>query len=166
MKEIHTYYLELQSRSELKAKTESNGLVVKECKIKQFEINKFYYQFVGKNWQWTDRNPWTDQQWIDYAHDEKLSTFIGYVDGSPAGYFELQQQEDNNVELILFGLAQNFIGKGYGGYFLSCALDNAWRLNNTQRVWLHTCSFDHDHALDNYKARGMTLYKTETEKIT
>jgi len=33
---------------------------------------------------------------------------------------------------------------------------------NTKRVWLHTCSLDHKNALNNYIARGMKIFKTET----
>jgi hypothetical protein len=30
-------------------------------------------------------------------------------------------------------------------------------------VWVHTCTLDHPAALGNYQARGMVVYKTETE---
>ena len=33
---------------------------------------------------------------------------------------------------------------------------------NIKRVWLHTCSLDHKNALNNYIARGMKIFKTET----
>ena len=33
------------------------------------------------------------------------------------------------------------------------------------RVWVHTCSLDHKNALDNYIARGMTIFKTETIRV-
>jgi hypothetical protein len=30
------------------------------------------------------------------------------------------------------------------------------------RVWLHTCTKDHPHALSNYQARGFQVFRTET----
>ena len=33
------------------------------------------------------------------------------------------------------------------------------------RLWLHTCSLDHKNALNNYKSRGMKVFKEETLKI-
>ena len=33
---------------------------------------------------------------------------------------------------------------------------------NIEKVWLHTCSFDHKNALKNYISRGMKIYKTES----
>jgi hypothetical protein len=40
-------------------------------------------------------------------------------------------------------------------------VEEAWKLGQN-RVWVHTCTLDHDAALANYKARGMVVYKTET----
>ena len=36
---------------------------------------------------------------------------------------------------------------------------------NINRVWVHTCSLDHKYALNNYIARGMKIFKTETIRI-
>lgn len=33
----------------------------------------------------------------------------------------------------------------------------------TERVWVHTCTLDGPHALANYRARGLTVYRTEDE---
>ena len=64
---------------------------------------------------------------------------------------------------MYFGLGVRFIGKGMGGYLLSQANEKAWLLENTQRVWVHTCSLDHPSALKNYQARGFSIFKTEIE---
>ena len=55
MNEVTTYYLEMKSPSSLKEKTESNGLHVQECEIKQYQFNKFLYQFIGGPWEWTNK---------------------------------------------------------------------------------------------------------------
>lgn len=158
MNEVTTYYLEMTSRAALRSKSESRGLKIRECIIKQYPLNRFLYQFIGAPWKWTDRLVWTDQQWEGYAENENLRTWVAYLGGTPAGYYELQKQEDGNVEVVLFGLASRFFGMGLGGYFLSQALESAWSWEGTKRVWLHTCTYDHAHALQNYTARGMTLY--------
>jgi len=33
-----------------------------------------------------------------------------------------------------------------------------------ERIWVHTCSLDHQNAILNYKARGMKIFKTEVLK--
>ena len=138
-------------------------LEIFECEIKQFQFNRFLYQLVGNDWEWIDKNAWTDAQWRDYAESDCLRTWVGYHRGSPAGYYELQQQSDGNVEIAYFGLASKFIGQGFGGYLLSQAIKSAWGWQGTRRVWVHTCTRDHPSALPNYKARGLVVYKVETE---
>ena len=162
MSETIINYLEQRSASSLRAKDDAKGLEVHECGIKQYQLNRFLYQFVGEPWKWTDRLCWTDEQWMDYAENDNLRTWMACLNGTPAGYFELQRQDEGNVEIVLFGLAARFIGMGLGGFFLSHALRSAWDWDGTRRVWLHTCTHDHPHALQNYTARGMELYRTET----
>jgi GNAT superfamily N-acetyltransferase len=164
MTDVTTYYLQMKSASLLHDKTDSKGLKVFECKIKQFQFNRFLYQLVGNDWEWVDKNAWTDAQWREYAENDNLRTWVGYHRGSPAGYYELQQQSDGNVEIAYFGLASKFIGRGFGGYLLSQAIKSAWGWQGTRRVWVHTCTLDHPSALPNYKARGLMVYKVETEQ--
>lgn len=156
------HYLEQRSADALRATADAGELDVREARIKQYQLNRFLYRFVGAPWNWTDRLVWTDAQWKAYAENDKLRTWVASVDGSPAGYYELQQQDGGDVEIVLFGLAQKFIGRKLGGAFLSHALRSAWTWEGTQRVWLHTCTHDHPHALKNYLARGMELYHSET----
>lgn len=162
MKEVTTYYLEMNSASLLREKEAASWLAVRECKIKQFPFNKFLYQLVGQNWQWLDKQAWTDGQWKTFAENDNLRTWVGYVQGSPAGYYELQQQTEGDVEIAYFGLVPKFIGRGLGGDLLSRAIRSAWDWGGTKRVWVHTCTLDHPNALANYKARGMQVYRIET----
>ena len=30
-----------------------------------------------------------------------------------------------------------------------------------ERMWVHTCSLDHKHALQNYKSKGFEIFKEE-----
>lgn len=165
-----TYYLEMRSPTALHPKTDDKGLVIQECEIKQFEFNRFLYQLVGANWKWTTRLVWTDEQWQDYigqnsagqksVGQNNVRTWVAYKQGAIAGYYELIHA-DTNTEIKSFGLTTQFIGKGMGGYFLSHAIQSAWNWKNTQRVWVHTCTDDHPSALQNYKARGFSIYRTE-----
>ena len=163
MHKLTTYYLEMKSACSLKGKHESKGLQVYECEIKQFQVNRFLYQFIGEAWQWIDKLSWSDEQWKAYAENDNLRTWIAYFKSSLAGYYELQQQNGSDVEIAYFGLAPKFIGQGFGGYLLSQAIKSAWAWQGTQRVWVHTCTLDHPSALQNYQARGMEIYRVETD---
>ena len=162
MTAIRIFNLEMTNPNQLKPKHEAHGLTVVEVKIKQYQFNRFLYQFVGSAWQWTDKLALSDSQWQEYSEADNLHLFVAYKDGAPAGYFELQQQKDDNVEIMYFGLGERFIGKGFGGYLLTQAIEKAWALPNTRRVWVHTCSLDHPSALQNYQARGFDLFRTDT----
>jgi len=90
---------------------------------------------------------------------------VAYVEGTPAGYFQLDAAtEPGSVEIAYFGLAPDAIGQGLGKHLLSCAVRDAWALG-PKRVWLHTCTLDHPHALPNYQKRGFVPYKTETYEV-
>ena len=160
--EITVYHLEMLSSQHHQVKSLPTQLTVVEAEIKQAAVNRFLYQFIGADWNWYEKLSLSDQQWREYAENENLRTWIAYCSGSIAGYFELQKQADSTVELAYFGLAPASIGKGFGGALLSQAIEAAWQWGGTQRVWVHTCSLDHQHALANYQARGFSLFKTET----
>ena len=81
------------------------------------------------------------------------------------GFFELlHNPELKETEISYFGLLEEYIGKGIGGYALTEAIRKAFE-KNIKRVWLHTCTLDHPNALKNYLARGMTVFKKENIKI-
>lgn len=147
--------------SSLNIKEDSKGLRVLECKIDQHQLNKFLYQFIGAQWNWTDKLSWSNTQWKSYVESELLRTWIAYYKGAIAGYFELQKT-GSDVEIMYFGLSEKFIGIGMGGFLLSNAIQSAWKWPGTSRVCVHTCSLDHPSALQNYKSRGMVVYKEES----
>ncbi len=162
MSEVTTYYLEMKSEDSLIEKNKSQNLQIVEAEIKEYKLNLFLYQLVGENWGWKDKLSLSIEDWKKYAESENVRTWVAYWKGSIAGYYELEKQPDGNVEIAYFGLAPNFIGKEFGGYLLSQAIKSAWTLQDTKRVWVHTCSLDHKSALDNYLARGFQLYREET----
>ena len=168
MKEIiHRNYLEIKSINELIEST-SSGL---ECSINlvkpdDFQINKFFYKNVGKKHHWRDRLVWSEKKWIDYSSSPQVETYILKVKNDLAGYFELISHLDiNEIEIAYFGLLEEYHNKKLGAYLLSTAIKKSFKKNNINRVWAHTCTFDHKNALKNYLARGMKVYKRETIKI-
>ncbi|MDH3585378.1 MAG: GNAT family N-acetyltransferase, partial [Phycisphaerae bacterium] len=94
-----------------------------------------------------------------------LATWLGCVQDEAVGYFELEVQTHHNVQIAYFGLRPEHVGRGLGGALLAAALEQAWSIEGTRRVWLHTCSHDHPHALRNYQARGLTIYRTVHRRI-
>ena len=127
-----------------------------------FQLNKFFYKNIGKNHHWVDRLVWTEKQWIEYVSDKDVKTYVLKNEKDLAGYFELNlHPKKNEVEIAYLGLLEEYHNKKLGSYLLSIAIKNSF-LNKPKRVWVHTCSLDHKNALNNYIARGMKIFKTET----
>jgi GNAT superfamily N-acetyltransferase len=163
MREVTVWYLESRSRTDLKPAADPGNIEIREAKIKQFQVNRFLYQWIGATWEWADKLVWSDEQWQAYAETENLRTWIAWSEGSPAGFFELQMQAEDCVEIAYFGLAGRFLGRGMGGYLLTEAIRKAWDWG-ASRVRVNTCSLDHASALSNYQARGFSIYETEVER--
>ena len=163
---VTTYYLEMISPVELcPSCAEVDGLHIQQVEVPSPEFNRFLYTTVGGDWYWIDRLIWSYHRWYEYLSRPEVETWVGYSHGTPAGYFELEKQAGDNVEVAYFGLLPQFIGRGIGGRLLSAAVERAWTMG-AMRVWVHTCSLDGPNALVNYRARGFRLYKEETVRVT
>ncbi len=168
MKEyIERNYLEIKSLGALVESSPPNTeSFFKITKVNDFQINKFFYKNIGKKHRWTDRLIWSDKDWINYSSNPKIETYVLEVKEDPAGYFELIIHSDlQEIEIAYFGLLENYHKKKLGGYLLSIAIKKSLKKRGIKRVWVHTCTLDHENALKNYLARGMTIYKNETIKI-
>ncbi len=125
-------------------------------------LNLSLYKSIGSDWHWRDRLVWSEERWRKYLHRPEVQTWVLYQQDAPAGYVELEKQSGDDVEIAYFGIAREFFGRGLGGHLLTVGIERAWAMD-AKRVWVHTCSLDHEAALANYQARGMTVYRQETE---
>jgi len=157
---VTTTYLEMTAASQALPYRKERRLGIRRAEIPLPELNRFFYLAVGSDWTWYTRRDWTAQRWREWAERPELETWIGYRKGTPAGYFELERQPGDAVELAYFGLLPRFIGQGLGAELLAGAVARAWQ-PGTGRVWVHTCSLDHPHALRNYRSRGFAIYAEE-----
>ena len=160
---VHTTHLEMTDASQSVGWTGERRIVVQPSELPCPEVCRFFYAAVGNDWWWYSRDEWTREQWLTHANRTDLRTWIGTVQGTPIGYFELVSGAKNETEILFFGLLPTFIGRGFGPEFLRAATESAWR-GNPSRIWLHTCDLDHPRALANYQAAGFRIFKT-TEEI-
>jgi len=155
-------YLEINSIKDLNYSQKPT----KYCHLKlvygsDFQINKFFYKQIGKYYRWTDRLVWNDQNWTNYVDDPKVKTYVLYDKENLVGYFEqIFHFEKKNCEIAYLGILREYYGKKYGGFLLTEAIKNSF-IDGIERVWVHTCSLDHEYALKNYQARGMKIFKSE-----
>ena len=155
-------YVEMTSPDQLVAvKPPSRATELRIQEPPSPELNESLYNAVGADWRWDDRIPWGSKEWSDYVLHSNVETWTFWVEDTLAGYSELNIHEDNSVEIAQFGLVPDFVGQGLGGHLLTLAVEQVWT-KKPDRVWLHTSSFDHPHALGNYQARGFRIFKKET----
>jgi GNAT superfamily N-acetyltransferase len=157
-KQIVTYHLDMTHPSQLvPARKPHPPFSLVRVEMPCPPLNRFLYTAVGGDWYWLDRLGWSYAQWQSYLEREGVEAWVASVLGTPAGYFELDTQAGGDIEIAYFGLLPQFICHGLGGALLTATVERAWAIG-ARRVWLHTCSLDHPHALPGYQARGFRVF--------
>jgi GNAT superfamily N-acetyltransferase len=121
---------------------------------------RYLYSEVGRFYHWIDRLMWRDEEIDAHLARPEIKLWAMYVDGAPAGYFELERHNDGSIEIAYFGLLPELIGRGLGKLLLAEAINCAWD-EGAARVWLHTCTLDDPAAMANYIKRGFKPFKQE-----
>jgi GNAT superfamily N-acetyltransferase len=121
---------------------------------------------IGEPHSWTTPSDRSEDQWRERLARPDVLAWIALVGGEAAGAIELELQPEGEVEITTFGLVPEMVGRGFGGHLLTLATRLAWDASlpgdtPTRRVWLHTSSLDHPHALANYERRGFRIFRTE-----
>ncbi|MCA1440276.1 GNAT family N-acetyltransferase [Ensifer sp. IC4062] len=120
---------------------------------------RFLYLRVGKRWHWTERLRMSDEELAGVLHNKGTTVTVLYVDGAPAGFFELHERENEFIELTHFGLMEHALGLGLGKWFLLQTLLAAWAMNPS-KVMVTTNSLDHPRALQLYQQFGFSPVAT------
>ncbi len=77
---------------------------------------------------------------------------------------EIDATDERSVEIQFFGLAPDFIGRGYSRFFLANAIDLAWSANPGE-VRIETCTLDHPAALALYQKFGFTVFDQRQGRV-
>jgi GNAT superfamily N-acetyltransferase len=161
---LKTTYLQMFACPERSAPPPRDGLAVIHAKKPTVAYYWFLYDTVGRDYGWTSRKKLSDGELAALLHDPRLEVHVLMVDGTPAGFAELDRRTEGEIELVQFGLMAEFIGQGLGRYFLQWTIDKAWSYS-PRRFWLHTDTEDHPAALPNYQKRGFAIYKEEVKDV-
>jgi len=152
-------YLEMLERGSLPhvvPKTRNHALIGAHDITVSFY--RYLYDAVGRPWYWTDRKKLSDEELAAIIQDEAVETYVLYVGGVPAGFYELDFRSlPATAELAYFGIMPEFIGMGLGPYLLGQALDMLSH-NEPKRVLVNTCTLDHPKALPLYQRFGFRPY--------
>jgi len=127
---------------------------------------RYLYTTVGRPYNWVSRLMLDDTTLASIISHPDVLIYVLYADGVPAGFSEIDVRAPKTPEIKFFGLAPEFVGKGYGRYFLGQIVDLAWTLRETgtekqagpERVRIETCSLDHPAALPLYQKFGFSVF--------
>ena len=118
---------------------------------------RYLYDLVGRPWRWTTRKRLSDADLAAIIHHSQTFLYVLYAGGVPAGMGEIDAMRPPATEIRFFGLSPDFIGKGYGRYFLANIIDLAWTTNPAE-VRIETCTLDHPAALPLYQKFGFAVF--------
>jgi GNAT superfamily N-acetyltransferase len=159
--------LEMTSPSELvPGRPPPAPIEMDEVRPGSADVLRALYVRIGAPHGWTGRTLWSQAQWQEELSRPGVRAWVARVNQEVAGFVELEGADESGTSgIIVFGLVPEFVGKGFGGAFLTDATLRAWDLISadgrpTTRVVVETASFDHPNALRNYEARGFRVFRT------
>ncbi len=121
------------------------------------------FRRVGSPWLWFSRLVMSDMALTAIIHDAGIDIYaVTDPRGIEIGLLELDFREPGTCELSFLGLVPELAGKGEGRWLMAQALALGWRKDVT-RLWVHTCTLDHPHALGFYRAQGFVPFARACE---
>jgi GNAT superfamily N-acetyltransferase len=125
---------------------------------------RYLYDTIGRAHHWVDRARLSDAELAEILTAEGTEIFVAYGNGVPAGYFELDWRNGQEIWLAYFGIIPEFRGRGLGKWLLSEAIAAAW-LKEPERVRVETCTLDDPRALPLYQRMGFVPYERRQKKL-
>ena len=159
---VRTTYLEMRRRPETEPVGSPSGCAVEHWKKPDTKAYRDLFSAVGSAWGWSGRLIMADEECRAVIQAKTTEVHRLLCDGVTAGFVELDRSVPGQAEIAYFGLLPDFIGRGLGKFLLDRAVRLAW-LGDTERVWLHTCSYDHAGALAVYRRAGFSVYDERIE---
>lgn len=119
---------------------------------------------VGRRWDWVNALRLSDEELAAGLHREDRDIRVLYLDGAPAGFFDIRPLPPHEVELSYFGLMEHATGQGLGRWFLGAAVEACWS-HGPKLVTVQTCTHDHPAALPLYQRLGFRPVAQKTETV-
>jgi GNAT superfamily N-acetyltransferase len=120
------------------------------------------YRRVGEDWLWFSRARMSDAELAAIIQSPLVEVYALVQDGSDEGLLELDFRTSGQCELAYFGVTSKLLGSGAGRWLMDRALELAWS-RPVERIWVHTCTFDHPAALSFYQRAGFRPFRRQIE---
>lgn len=110
---------------------------------------------VGRKWNWVNALRLDDNELAASIHAPGRDIRVLYLDGAPAGFFDIKPALPDEAEIAYFGMMDHATGQRLGRWFLGAAIEAAWSVS-PRRVTVQTCTLDHPAALPLYQKMGFS----------
>lgn len=141
-----------------------DGVTIQRAARPTVAFYRFLYDQAGKEYTWTERKLMADETLRAIVQDPAVEVYVLYVEGTPAGYVELDGRVAGQVEIAYFAIFPEFQGRALGPQLLAHAIQRA-ETSGTPRLWVHTCTLDHPKALSVYRRAGFVPYQERVEHV-
>tara|TARA_Y100000588_G_scaffold241404_1_gene255256 strand:+ start:803 stop:1381 length:579 start_codon:yes stop_codon:yes gene_type:complete len=164
--EVTVTYLNLNTLAEPAPTIPSqiSNLSLLRAKNPTVSFYRYLYYQVGEPWLWYERRGMSDTDLHTIITNDAVAIHVLYIEGTPAGYVELDNRVSDEVEIAYFGLLPEYIGCKLGPWFLYWAVREA-QSQSPDRIWVNTCTLDHPAALALYQRTGFVIYERQTLTI-
>lgn len=125
---------------------------------------RYLYNTIGEPYLWVDRRKLGDEELAAIIGDPRVELYVLNIEGCPAGMAELEFREPGAAQVAYFGLMPEYIGRGFGYFFLHQAVSIAWS-HPISSLLINTCTLDHPRALPLYQRIGFVPYSREDRYI-
>jgi GNAT superfamily N-acetyltransferase len=149
--------LEMKSRPKEFGPGLPEGFELKRVGAGDLATHRAIFRDVGADLMWFSRLIMADEKLKSILADPDVESFVVTQGATPVGILELNFREKPACELAFFGVSQKAIATGLGRALMNEALQRAWA-RPINRLWVHTCHYDHPRALGFYQKAGFRPY--------
>lgn len=122
------------------------------------------FREIGEPWLWVSRLQLADEALGAILSNAEVEALAVVREGRDIGLLELDFREGGACEIAFLGLVPGATGQGTGRFLIESAIVRA-AARGVQRLWLHTCTFDHPGALAFYRKAGFRPFKRALEVL-
>ena len=156
-------HLEMTARPALR-RDPAGAWTLRRVEMPPLDWFRDLYRRVGEEWLWISKIRMPDAELAAIIQSPLMEIYALAHEGRDEGLLELDFREPGQCEFVSFGLTEKLVGIGAGRWLMNRALELAWS-RPVDRVWLHTCTFDHPAALAFYQRSGFRPFRRQVEVV-
>jgi len=163
--EVTVTFLEMQRQPAHYPHPPTNiNLALMKTRDMPLHFYRYLQDRVGRKWHWVNVLRLGDEELEAKIRKPGRDIRVLYIDGAPAGFFDINPYNDDETEIAYFGMMEHVTGMGLGRWFLGAAIEAAWATNPRQIV-VQTCTLDHPAALPLYQKLGFSPVGQKNEMV-